>query len=331
MKKIFNVFMSLVLLFSFTSCNVNNPETSTTNNSTTENNTNFSDNKSQTTEDDTVVPGAEPMKTVNGKNLVEYGKKTGTEKTHTGLEPLPEIELIAVDGENFRKLSEEKQSHSYGVSKNGEPHEISVNFQKKYEQFNAYCLDTSGEKTVYLTFDCGYENGETSKILDVLKEKDVSAAFFVTLPYLKTAPEVAARMINEGHVIGNHSDTHANFSLISRTEMAKEIQSVENYLRNNFGYSSKFFRFPEGVYTESALDLVNNLNYVSVFWSSSYADWDVNNLKGKDYAFKKVTERLHPGCVLLLHAVSKDNREALGDIIDFARANGYEFKSLTQK
>ena len=135
-------------------------------------------------------------------------------------------------------------------------------------------------------------------------------------------------MITEGHIVGNHSDTHPNFSAITRTEMAKEIENVENYLRTHFGYSSCYFRFPQGAYSESALDLVNNAGYTSVFWSSAYADWDTNNLKGKDYAFNTVTSRLHPGCVLLLHAVSQDNADALGDIIDYARAQGYEFRHL---
>ena len=111
-------------------------------------------------------------------------------------------------------------------------------------------------------------------------------------------------------------------------EMAKEILGCDNYLRQNFGYSSPFFRFPEGVYTENALDLVQSMGYTSVFWSCSYADWDVNNPKGKQYAFDTVTSRLHPGCVLLLHAVSQDNADALGDIIDYARAEGYEFRQL---
>ena len=276
----------------------------------------------------TEAPFPEGMGTIEKNKKSVYGNKTGTKETYTGLEPLKEIKVSVVDVNNLKSLSEKSVSHSYGVSKNGVAHEISVNFQKIYNKYNALCLDTSGEKVIYLTFDCGYENGCTEKILDVLKEKQVPAAFFVTLPYLKSAPEVTARMILEGHVVGNHSDTHPNFSTISRTQMAQEIENVENYLRTNFGYSSCYFRFPQGAYSESALDLVNNAGYTSVFWSSAYADWDVNNQKGKQFAFDTVTSRLHPGCVLLLHAVSKDNADALGDIIDCARSQGYEFKQL---
>lgn len=276
----------------------------------------------------TEAPFPEGMGTIKRNQKSLYGENTGTSKTYTGLEPLPETTIPVVDKDNLKNLSEKSESHSYGVSKDGKPHEISVDFQKVYDKYNAFCLDTSGEKVIYLTFDCGYENGCTNEILDVLKEKEVPAAFFVTLPYLKSAPEVASRMILEGHVVGNHSDTHPNFSTISRTEMAKEIENVDNYLRTHFGYSSNYFRFPQGAYSESALDLVNNAGYKSVFWSSAYADWDVNNLKGKQYAFDTVTSRLHPGCVLLLHAVSQDNADALGDIIDYAREQGYSFQQL---
>ena len=191
-----------------------------------------------------------------------------------------------------------------------------------------FCYDTNEKKVLYLTFDCGWENGYTEKCLDVLKKKNVPAAFFCTLDHIKSSPELIARMINEGHTVGNHSVNHPNFSGISRTQMAEEIEGLDNYLRVNFGYSSPFFRFPEGTCSESALDLVQNARFKSVFWSSAYADWDINNPKGKQYAFDTVTGRLHPGCILLLHAVSHDNADALGDIIDYARAEGYEFRQL---
>lgn len=282
----------------------------------------------QTTQ--TTEPLPTPMENTVKDLKVIYGKKTGTDKTYTGLEPLPERTLPIVDPENARGLSEAEINHSFGVSKNGLPHEISVNNQKLYGKYGGICLDTSGEKVIYLTFDCGYENGCTEKILDTLKEKNVPAAFFVTLPHVKSCPELVARMINEGHIVGNHSVNHPNFSTISRRQMAEEIEGLDNYLRTHFGYSAPFFRFPEGACSESALDLVDNLGYQSVFWSSAYADWDTKNQKGKQYAVETVTSRLHPGCVLLLHAVSSDNAEALGDIIDYAINQGYSFKALSE-
>lgn len=328
MKRIFILLLCFCLCALFTSCGNKTGKGKTdiiteTTDEVTETTTEISE-----TTKPTEAPSPEGMNSIARNIKAIYGKKTGTDKTYTGLEPLEEIKMPVVDYNNLKGLNEKNQSHSYGVSVDGVPHHISIENQRIYEKFNALCLDTSGEKVIYLTFDCGYENGCTEKILDVLKEKKVPAAFFVTLPYLKSAPETTSRMILEGHVVGNHSDTHPNFSTISRSEMAKEIETVDNYLRTHFGYSAPYFRFPEGAYSESALDLVNNLGYTSVFWSSAYADWDTNNQKGKEYAFETVTKRLHPGCVLLLHAVSQDNADALGDIIDYARTQGYSFKQL---
>ncbi len=232
-----------------------------------------------------------------------------------------------------KQFSNEKIAHSYGVAKNGEANDISKNAQKFFEDkgFNAFCLDTvSKEKVLYLTFDCGYENGFTSKILDVLKEKNVNAAFFCTLPQVKENPELIKRMIDEGHVVGNHSTTHPSFAEITREKMITEIKTMDDYLQEKYNYSEPYFRFPKGEYSENALDLVNSLGYSAVFWSLAYADWDVDNQKGEDYAFNTVTARLHPGAVILLHSVSSDNANALSRIIDFARQEGYEFRSLRE-
>lgn len=234
--------------------------------------------------------------------------------------------------EALATFSKEKKSHSYGVAKDGKPHEISVTAQKYFEDnsFNAFCLDTvSKDKVLYLTFDCGYENGYTSKILDVLKEKNVPAAFFCTLNEVKDNPELINRMIAEGHIVGNHSVTHPSFAEISREQMKSEIQGFEDYLKENFnGYSEPYFRFPKGEYTDEALNLVGSMGYSSAFWSLSYADWDTNAQKGADYAYEKVISRLHPGAVILLHSVSSDNAGAMAKIIDEARSQGYEFRSL---
>ncbi len=249
----------------------------------------------------------------------------------TGRRILAPMTFTVKDPKNSNGLSTEKKEHSFGVAKNGEPHEISKSVQKYFESigYKAVCYDTkSAEKVLYLTFDCGWENGCTDKVLDTLKEKNVPAAFFCTLDHIKSSPELIARMINEGHIVGNHSAKHPNFAEISRQRMADEILECENYLRENYGYSTKFFRFPEGAYNECALELVSSMGMTSVFWSSAYADWDVNQTKGAQYAFETVTARLHPGAILLLHSVSPDNAAALGDIIDWAKSNGYIFKSL---
>ncbi len=247
----------------------------------------------------------------------------------SGLSPLEKISYTA--SQKKAELSEKKLSHSHGPSTGGEPHYTVVGFQENFKKFGAFTLDTvSEEKVLYLTFDCGYEhNNLTADILDTLKAKKVPATFFCTLDYLKTEPDLTARMIKENHIVGNHSATHPSFASISREKMAEELETFENYLRENFGYASKYFRFPAGEYSESALDLVESIGYMSVFWSAAYDDWDTSNIRGKDYAVEKVLSRLHPGAVILLHSVSEDNAKALAEIIDRARAKGYEFKALT--
>lgn len=229
-------------------------------------------------------------------------------------------------------LSTKRREHSYGVAKDGKPHSISVDNQAYFDSLDmgAFCLDTkTQEKVLYLTFDCGWENGYTFQVLDTLKEKNVPAAFFCTLDHIDAEPELIRRMIDEGHIVGNHSANHPDFSEISREKMTSEIKECEERLVNDFGYTPVFFRYPEGAYNEVSLDHVNSMGYKTAFWSCAYADWDVNNPKGADYAFETVTARLHPGAVILLHSVSPDNAEALGRIIDYAREQGYEFRALT--
>ena len=332
MKKVLALFMALVMTALLFGCGRDGSDTDFSSLAETDTETIRTTREAGSDEPTTEAPDPSPMDTNdnNKKSMVTYGKRTGTDKTYTGLEPLPEITLSVVDPDNIRGISTAKVNHSYGVSKDEKPHDISVGNQRIYEKYGGLCLDTSGERCIYLTYDCGYENGYTESILDTLKEKGVTATFFITMDYARTAPEIVARMINEGHIVGNHSTTHADFSKISRTKMAEEIQLLDNYLRTNFGYSSSFFRFPEGSYSESALDLVQNCGYMSVFWSSAYADWDANDIKGAQYATSTVTSRLHPGCVLLLHTVSPDNANAMGDIIDYALSAGYVFKSLDE-
>ena len=237
------------------------------------------------------------------------------------------------DAENTRGLDTKKHGFSYGVAKNGVPNQQSVINQQYFdslENIQALALDTkTQEKVMYLTFDNGYEyKNLTADILDTLKEKNVKAAFFVTLSYAKKNPELIQRMIDEGHIIGNHSASHKSYPTLTRTQMAEDIAKFENYVRENFSYEGEYFRFPSGEYSECALDLVASIGFKSVFWSVAYADWDTSVQKGADYAFTTVTSRFHPGAVILLHAVSQDNADALGRIIDHAHSQGYTFKGL---
>ena len=186
-------------------------------------------------------------------------------------------------------------------------------------------------KTLYLTFDEGYENGYTSKILDVLKEKNVKAVFFVTSYYLEKNPDLVKRMVDEGHIVGNHSKTHSSMPTLTSdmTKFKEEFSDVESKYKEITGLDmKKFFRPPMGYYSERSLAMTNDLGYKTIFWSFAYDDWDPKKQPEINYAKNKILDNLHNGSILLLHAVSKTNTEILGEVIDSARNAGYEFKLL---
>ena len=183
---------------------------------------------------------------------------------------------------------------------------------------------------VFLTFDEGYENGYTASILDTLKEKDVSAVFFVTLPYVKSEPELVKRMIDEGHIVGNHSANHPNMTTETPSDAYDEVADLHSYVKENFGYEMFLFRPPEGAFSERTLALLQKMGYRSVFWSFAYKDWDPENQYDYDTALAKATGSLHSGEIFLLHAVSSTNAAILGDFIDTVRAAGYTFERYEQ-
>ena len=194
----------------------------------------------------------------------------------------------------------------------------------QYGKYDAIFLGAD-EKAITLTFDEGYENGYTPVILDVLKEKDVSAVFFVTGDYVEKEPDLIRRMIDEGHTVGNHSQNHPSMPELSETEMAQEIKTLHDTLLNDFGYTMTLFRPPMGEFSEQSLAVTQSLGYRSMFWSFAYKDWVVDDQMGPEAALKKTCGALHPGAVYLLHAVSSDNAAILGDFIEEARAQGYTF------
>jgi peptidoglycan-N-acetylmuramic acid deacetylase len=283
--------------------------------------------------------GSKPLTTTSKANYSSSMVQTSSQNRQNELQQNQIINSVQLfnytvnDPNNLRGLSTEKRGYSFGVAKDGKPHSQSVINQNTFDSFenvSALALDNkSTEKVMYLTFDNGYEyENLTADILDTLKEKGIKAAFFITMSYAKSNKALVQRMINEGHIVGNHSTTHPSFPTLSRTKMAEEIATLDNYLRENFGYTSPYFRFPAGEYSECSLELVTSIGFRSVFWSVAYSDWDTSNQKGTDFAFSTVTSRFHPGAVILLHAVSRDNAEALGSIIDTAISEGYSFNTL---
>lgn len=198
------------------------------------------------------------------------------------------------------------------------------NLQNKYGELNAQWLLPEG-KSICLTFDEGYENGYTAQILDTLAEKNIKAIFFCTYDYVKDNPTLVRRMINEGHIVGNHSYNHYNMTQIDLETASDEITMMHDYVAQMFQYEMKYFRFPEGAFSEQTIALAADLGYRSVFWSFAYADWDRDNQPDEAEAYNRITSSVHDGEIMLLHAVSKSNADILGRVIDDIEKEGYTF------
>lgn len=199
-----------------------------------------------------------------------------------------------------------------------------ISLQKQYSPLGAkFLLDD--EKSICLTFDEGYENGFTPSILDTLKEKNIKAIFFVTYDFAKDNPDLIQRMIDEGHIVGNHSYRHYSMDEVSEDVAKEEITYLDNYIKDNFNYKMTLFRFPKGEFSENTLAIANDLGYKSIFWSFAYEDWDTQNPPDKTQAYNTITTYTHSGEIMLLHAVSQTNAEILGDVIDEVKNQGYVF------
>lgn len=202
-------------------------------------------------------------------------------------------------------------------------------YKQMLDKYGSYYVDDSDDKVVYLTFDNGYEEGYTTKILDTLKEENVPATFFVTGHYVESKPELVKRMVKEGHIIGNHSYHHPDFSVVSKKTMKKELETLESAVAEITDQDQmKYLRPPRGMFNEETLEWANELGYIHVFWSLAFSDWNTDKQKGGTYAYDQVMNQIHPGAIILLHAVSSDNAEALPKIINGLKEKGYTFKSL---
>lgn len=197
------------------------------------------------------------------------------------------------------------------------------NFNSSYSCYSAYAVTDLPQ--MILTFDQGYENGYTEKVLDTLKEKNVKAVFFLTGDYAKKCGDLVRRMIDEGHIIGNHGMTHASLPKLTDEGMREEIMSLHEYVLKEYGYEMKYFRPPCGEYSEAALAAVKDCGYTTLLWSFAYCDWDVNDQPDPGEALERVAGAAHEGAIYLLHSVSETNCRILPQVIDNVRAAGYEF------
>lgn len=202
----------------------------------------------------------------------------------------------------------------------------------RLRELDAAYLDEDGGKVLYLTFDAGYENGYTDEILDVLKKQEVCAAFFLVGDYLERNADLVRRMTEEGHIVGNHTLHHPDMRAVpSREAFEAELKGVEELYTDITGQTlPKFYRPPQGLYSEENLTMARELGYRTVFWSLAYADWDNDHQPDPDAAVEKLTGRLHDGAVVLLHATSKTNAEILDRLITAWKDLGYRFAPLTE-
>ena len=211
----------------------------------------------------------------------------------------------------------------------GQPPSAPVGVQQ-LQQYDAAYLGNTAEKVLYLTFDAGYENGCTEKILDVLKKHEVPAAFFLVGNYMEKNADLVRRMVEEGHIVGNHTMHHPDMSKLSTKEaFSKELTDLEDLFKEVTGKElPKYYRPPQGIYSEENLKMAKELGYKTVFWSLAYADWNNDAQPTKEAAFSKLLPRVHNGAVVLLHSTSKTNAEILDELLTKWKEMGYSFQSI---
>ena len=228
------------------------------------------------------------------------------------------------------ELSLRTENWGLGFGKEGEKPTGNAT-EEELAKYGAYFCGTGEEKVLYLTFDCGYENGNTEPILDALKKHDAPATFFVVGHFLESAPEVVKRMVEEGHTVGNHTYHHPDMSKISdKAAFQKEMDDVRTLFHDITGTDlAMYYRPPQGKYSVANLQMAQELGYSTFFWSLAYVDWNQNDQPSHEEAMKKLMGRVHPGAIVLLHSTSKTNGEILDEVLTKWEEMGYTFRPLS--
>lgn len=253
---------------------------------------------------------------------------------------LPGGHVSVLDGSSENEAVETAADGNWGLSFQQQGQAPVGNATPEYlAKYNAYYIagaaagkDEGDKKPIYLTFDSGYENGYTAEILDILKEKKVPAAFFLVGNYIEENPELVKRMVAEGHIVGNHTMHHPDMSAIADEEaFKKEITELEETYKTVVGKEiPKFYRPPQGKYSEANLQQAYRLGYTTLFWSLAYVDWLENNQPDETESINLLNKRIHPGAIVLLHSTSKTNSKILAQLIDGWKEQGYEFRSVSE-
>lgn len=224
------------------------------------------------------------------------------------------------------------QKIEWGIKRNKDNKQPDVGITNKalLEKNNGICMGNDSKPYIYITFDEGYESGYTSKILDTLKDNDIKATFFITGHYLNSATDIVKRMIDEGHIVGNHTVNHKSMPEINEGKLKEEVMNLHNSVKEKFNYKMKYLRPPKGEFSESSLIQTNALGYKTVMWSFAYADWDEKNQPSEQEGKEKILNNLHNGEIVLLHATSRTNTNILDEVIKEIKNKGFEFKSLDE-
>ncbi len=220
----------------------------------------------------------------------------------------------------------------WGIKRNDNHEQPDVGEKNKtvLEENNGICLGNSDNKNIYLTFDEGYEAGYTQQLLKTLKDNEVKAAFFITAHYLNTQEDLVKQMIDEGHIVGNHTVNHKSMPSLTEEQIKKEVMDLHQSIYSKFQYEMKYIRPPMGEFSEKTLKITNSLGYKNVMWSFAYEDWNENKQPDEGKSKEKVINNLHNGEIMLLHGNSKTNTNILDSVIKEAKEMGYEFKSLDE-
>ena len=229
-------------------------------------------------------------------------------------------------------VSVQNQADNWGLGFGAEGTQPTGNVTAdELKKYTAWYVGDKNKKTIYLTFDCGYENGATPAILDALKKHQAPAAFFVVGNFVRDNPDLIRRMTEEGHTVANHTLSHPDMSKISSVEnFQKELSGVESLYKEITGTDMiKYYRPPQGIYSTENLKMAKQLGYQTFFWSLAYVDWQQDNQPTHEEAFDKLLSRVHPGAIVLLHNTSKTNGEIMEELLSKWEEMGYTFRPLS--
>lgn len=292
-----------------------------------------------------ICAGAIALLCIKGANVKSKNKSVSTDKTEIIGSETTEKNIEEAEDMRYITLPIEEHLHEentyYNMSnqnlawwiKRGEDHAKScADNTVCLSDYSAYFLDeraTDEDRVIYFTFDCGYENGYTEKMLDILKEENVPACFFVTQTYIRDNIDIIKRMKEEGHQVGNHTITHPTLANRSFAEIVNELKGCSEYMEEATGYKmDPYFRPPKGEYSERVLAIAQDMGYRTIFWSMAYLDYDVNKQPGEDYVIEHFNKYHHSGAIVLMHNVSSSNAGALKQVIENLKEEGYRFGSI---